>query len=133
MAKKINRVKEKTKNNKKRLIEAFKTRPFSVGKNCEAVGLARVTYYDYLNNDEEFRDAIEQCKQDYTDKMLDLADDVHIRAMTESDKEGNVTPAGISAANYVKNNLGKQRGWNVKDKDESQEQRPEIVITVKNE
>ena len=52
----------KTLHNKKRLIEALMQSMGVVQQACTKVGVSRTTYYEYYNNDKEFRDAVDDCK-----------------------------------------------------------------------
>jgi hypothetical protein len=49
----------KTKHNKKELIEAMIHSHCIVTDACDTVGVSRKTYYDYLKNDQEFKKEID--------------------------------------------------------------------------
>lgn len=52
----------KTLHNKKRLIEALMQSMGVVQQACIKVGVSRTTYYEYYNEDPEFKSAVDDCK-----------------------------------------------------------------------
>lgn len=58
---------------KKRIVEAMKKCLGIVSKACDKVGISRVTFYSYYNNDPEFKieiDAIEDLVIDFAESKL---------------------------------------------------------------
>ncbi len=58
----LTRVDQTTASNKKKFLAAFKKNRGMVYKSCEAAGIVPQTYYNYLEKDAEFADAIEYLK-----------------------------------------------------------------------
>jgi len=58
------------KHNKKALLVALEKSMGIVSKACQIVGLNRITFYRYYNDDEEFKEAVDNM-QDY---VLDFAE-----------------------------------------------------------
>ena len=52
----------KTLHNKKRLVEAMIKSMGVVQQACNTVGVSRTTYYDYYHTDEDFKEAVDDCK-----------------------------------------------------------------------
>lgn len=50
----------KTQHNKKALLEALESTLGVVTSACKMVGVNRSTYYDYYNNDPEFKKSVEE-------------------------------------------------------------------------
>jgi hypothetical protein len=115
LAKKRDILQEGIDQRKDRLLKAFQISPFSVYKNCEKAGVNPTTFYRYLKEDPEFSAKIDACKNVYNEDLLDLADNTHKEALNDRDENGRVSQVALNAANYIKNNLGKSRGYNVKE------------------
>lgn len=62
----------RTKNAKKELfIKSFLANGFNISKACEESKVGRTTYYDWMDNDKEFADAIEEAQE----KLIDSVED----------------------------------------------------------
>lgn len=88
----------KTQQNKKRLIEAMTKSLGIVTQACTAAKLDRKTYYDYYNNDPEFKKEI--------DDIQNIAIDFVEGKLMQNINEGDVT----SSIFYLKTK-GKNRGY----------------------
>lgn len=53
----------KSEHLKKNLIEALIKSMGVVQQACKSVGVSRTTFYDYYNNDEKFKAAVDDCKE----------------------------------------------------------------------
>ena len=63
----------KTKRTKKELLAALEKSLGIVTSACKQVGVSRTTYYDYYNNDEEFRkqvDDVHEIEVDFAESKL---------------------------------------------------------------
>ena len=50
----------KTEHNKKRILEALEKTFGVVTTACKQLGIGRTTYYDWYNNDPEFKKAVDE-------------------------------------------------------------------------
>ena len=88
----------KTEHHKKALLEALRKTLGIVTNACEKVGVGRTTYYDWYNNDEEFKNKVD----DLQNVALDFAE-----SQLHKQIAGQSTPATIF---YLKTK-GKKRGY----------------------
>lgn len=88
----------KTKHNKKALIEAMTEALGIVTTACQTVGLSRKTYYDYYKNDKEFRSEID----DIADVALDFVEGKLLSQIEENNPTSTIF--------YLKTK-GKKRGY----------------------
>lgn len=88
----------KTLHNKKRLVEALEKSLGVVTTACKMVGLSRTTYYEYYNEDEEFRKACDSI----SDVVLDFA---------ESQLHKQIKDGNTSATIFYLKTKGKHRGY----------------------
>lgn len=88
----------KTLQTKKQLIEAMEQSLGVVTQACKMVGVSRVTYYDYYNNDEEFKKAIDELQN----VALDFA---------ESQLHKQIREGSTSATIFYLKTKGKNRGY----------------------
>jgi len=91
-------MKQSTKENKEKLIEALKQSLGVVTTACDSIGITRQTYYYWLKTDEEFRKEVE----DLENVTLDFAESQLFKQI----KEGS-TAATIF---YLKTK-GRKRGY----------------------
>lgn len=82
-AKRMEAMTDKTNDNKKVAIEALKKTLGNVSKACEAVGIDRSTFYDWVNSDPAFAKAM----KDVREKTVDIAE----TALQKLIQEGNPT------------------------------------------
>jgi hypothetical protein len=64
---------ERTEHNKKEILEALEKTLGNVTSACKMVGIGRTTFYDWMNNDEEFKkevDDIQNVTLDYVEGKL---------------------------------------------------------------
>ena len=64
---------ERTEHNKKEILEALEKTLGNVTTACKMVGIGRTTFYDWMNNDEEFKkevDDIQNVTLDYVEGKL---------------------------------------------------------------
>ena len=88
----------KTKHIKRGLIEAMEQSLGVVTTACKKVGISRKTYYDYYNNDSEFKNAID----DIQNVALDFA---------ESQLHKQISEGNTTATIFYLKTKGKQRGY----------------------
>mgnify|MGYP003134154309 CR=1 FL=1 len=81
---------DKTRHNKKKLLEALEKSLGIVTTACKIAGLHRCTYYEYYNTDEEFKKACD----DMSNIVLDFAES----QLHKQIKDGN--PSSTIKANY---------------------------------
>ena len=73
----------RTKSDKKRFLEIFEKKDAHISKTCKDANIGRTTYYDWIDADEEFKQAIDDVKE----SLKDDTEDYLIKAC----KDGNVT------------------------------------------
>ena len=88
----------KTLQTKKELIDAMEQSLGVVTAACKMVGISRVTYYDYYNNDPEFKKAIDELQN----VALDFA---------ESQLHKQIREGSTSATIFYLKTKGKNRGY----------------------
>jgi hypothetical protein len=88
----------KTLQNKKQLIDAMEQSLGVVTQACKMVGISRVTYYDYYNNDPEFKAAIDELQN----VALDFA---------ESQLHKQIREGSTGATIFYLKTKGKNRGY----------------------
>ena len=88
----------KTKHTKRRLIEAMEQSLGVVTTACKKVGISRKTYYDYYNNDSEFKNAVD----DIQNVALDFA---------ESQLHKQIADGNTTATIFYLKTKGKKRGY----------------------
>lgn len=81
-----------------KFIEEHPKNAFNISRTCEVIGISRRTFYDWLRDDEEFRDKMESFRESF----IDLSEQVLYRAMKADD---------LDAAKFVAKHLGKKRGY----------------------
>ena len=94
----INKLSNKTKHNKKQLLEALEQSLAIVTTACKKVGVSRKTYYEYYKTDPEFKASVD----DLSNVALDFAES-HLHKQIK-----NGIPA--STIFYLKTK-GKKRGY----------------------
>jgi hypothetical protein len=80
-------------------LEALADHLGNISKTCEAIGIVRQTYYNWLNDSPTFKEAVDNMHESF----LDSAEGVIKRAMFEKDN--------LIAAMFYLKCQGKQRGW----------------------
>lgn len=88
----------KTLHNKRKLIEALEKSLGVVTTACKMIGLSRTTYYEYYNEDKEFREACDSIN----DVVLDFA---------ESQLHKQIKDGNTSATIFYLKTKGKHRGY----------------------
>ncbi len=79
-------------------LEAYESKANNVSLACKAVGIVRQTYYNWLQEDEQFKNSV----QEMDEAMLDFAE----TALFKQIKDGNT----ISLIFFLKTK-GKKRGY----------------------
>lgn len=87
-----------TNMNKKAMIEALEKSLGIVTTACKQVGIARVTHYDWMNNDPEYKAAVESI----ADLALDFA---------ESQLHKQIQNGEVSSTIFYLKTKGKKRGY----------------------
>lgn len=88
----------KTEHNKKRILEALEKTFGVVTTACKQLGIGRTTYYDWYNNDPEFKKAV--------DELQGVALD-----MAESQLHKQILGGNTSATIFYLKTKGKNRGY----------------------
>ena len=83
---------------KENFLNNLKANGFNISKACEETQIARRTYYDWLESDEEFKSSVEDAQE----KLIDDAE----RALQDKIIDGDTT----SIIFFLKTK-GKQRGY----------------------
>jgi len=99
-----------TAENKALLLEALRESYGIVGPACEAADVAVSTYYNYLNSDPEFSEAVRLINERTLDKLESSV--VNIALAGEQEKNR------LSAAQFLLKTKGKQRGFTEKQETE---------------
>jgi hypothetical protein len=105
-----------TNNNKKKAIAAFRELDGNVSKVCKALGIYRSTFYDWCDNDEDFRKQIEEIKDEqvdfYEQQLKELAKGARYDAL---DADGNIVrlqdKPNPTAVIFALKTKGKSRGY----------------------
>ncbi len=94
---KTNRKEQKkgTKKRKEDAIEAYKVNRYNISKTCKSIGMGRTAFYDWIKNDPDFAQAIEDAKESLIDEVEDILlkkirGFEHTIKREKVDKEGNV-------------------------------------------
>lgn len=64
---------DRTKNKKKRFLELYPLKDFHIGKVCEAIGIDRTTYYNWMKKDKKFKRDLQTAEEsdlDFTESQL---------------------------------------------------------------
>lgn len=88
----------KTEHSKKALLEALEKSLGIVTTACKTVGLGRTTYYDWYNNDQDFKKAVDELK----DVALDFV---------ESQLHKQIAANSTAATIFYLKTKGRQRGY----------------------
>lgn len=80
-------------------IRLFPANSWNIGRTMEAIGMSRRTYYEWLDNNELFKQTIEDFKED----LVDIAEQTMIRAMERENS--------VDAAKFMLKYLGRKRGY----------------------
>lgn len=111
MSEKGNKKKQLTK---KALIEAMASNLGNVSKACEAVGITRKYYYEYLK-DEDFKaevEAIEEGNLDFAEsKLRELINGVQMCAGFGEEQVVYKTAPNVTATIFYLKTKGKKRGY----------------------
>ena len=90
-------------------LRAYKEN-FNISSSCEEVGISRGTFYNWVKNDEEFKFNVGSVNEG----VIDLAESVITKAMTETNQEGNPTKKAVDTAKFILSQRGIKRGWGEK-------------------
>lgn len=108
---------------KKALIEAMRVNLGNVTKSCELVGINRKTFYEYLKDDEEFKESIEEVGESALDfvesKLFQRIEGVEVEEEKAFSYEGKVEvkkikrqyPPDTTAIIFYLKTKGKERGY----------------------
>ncbi len=105
-----NTVKNRTAKDKAAILEALKESKGIISKACEAVGIARKTFYEWKNSDSDFASACEEV----TEVTLDVLESVVLNIAMAGQQERDQ----LNAAQFLLRSKGKHRGFS--DKIETQ-------------
>lgn len=105
----------KTLHTKKQLLEALTKTRGIVTTACEMVGVSRTTYYDYYNNDEEFKEEVNSLSElalDFAEsKLMEKMNGVKIGKETNEGLVVYDTPPSDTALIFYLKTKGKHRGY----------------------
>ena len=90
-----------TSNKKETFLQALKLNLGNISQSCRASNIGRQTYYDWVDDDEEFKHS---CK-DVEESLLDLAENRLLEKIDNSD---------ITAIIFFLKTKGKKRGYQEK-------------------
>lgn len=94
-----------TDDRKSIFLVALKELDGNITKASAAAQVARQTYYNWLDGDEDFANNVKAIQLNVTDSLLDEAEQVIKNAVMSGDRE---------VAKWVLGRLGKQRGYGTK-------------------
>ena len=83
---------------KKNFLNAFDKSAANISKACEKAGICRQTYYDWMEKDKKFAQAVEEINE----KMIDFA---------ESMLKKNIAAGDNTATIFFLKTKGKKRGY----------------------
>ena len=86
------------------LLKALEKSYGNITATCNAIGISRQTFYDYVNNDEKFKNRVEKVLTNIPAQKLDITEE----SLFKQIKKGNQT-----AIMYYLNNHGQERGYNI--------------------
>lgn len=108
-------IEERIKRDKERFLLALKNSMGMVVHAADKAKINRNTHYLWMRDDPQYRDRVEEILE----RNLDMSESVLLEAV----KKGELT-----AVFYYLNNKGKSRGYNIKDSNEDEHRKVEIVI-----
>lgn len=105
----------KTLHNKKALLQALEKTKCIVSKACELVGLSRRTYYDYYDNDEEFRASVDELANvalDFAEsKLFEKMEGIEMGKSVDGETVTYSVPPSDTALIFYLKTKGKKRGY----------------------
>lgn len=102
---------------KKAMIEALEKNLGVISTACKAVGIDRKTHYNWLKDDEEYKEAVEAIP----DMALDFAENYLYKAI----KDGNIT-----ATIFYLKTKGKDRGYIERIQQEDVSKKPKQLVIL---
>ena len=102
---------------KKAMLEALEKCYGIVTKSCKMIGIDRQTHYNWMNEDADYRKAVEELDNvalDHSeDKLHQLIEGVWIQGREDEDGEAQVyqVPPNVSAVIFHLKTRGKKRGY----------------------
>lgn len=109
--------KKAIQNRKKQILELYPKKACNVSAVCSSVGITRKTFYDYVNSDSDFKEAIEESKE----ALLDNAESVLQKKIMGEDT--------ISLIFFLKTK-GKARGYTERTEIEDLSKREPIQVNI---
>lgn len=104
-----------TNTNKKKMLEALKNAMGIVSTACENVGIARVTHYDWMKKDDEYKEAVHDINQ----RTGDFVEGALLKKIKDGDTTGIIF--------YCKTKL-KNRGYIERIEQDVTNKTPTLVI-----
>ena len=92
---------------RKRILESIKAKKGVVTQICADLGIAYDTYYKNIKSNAEYKEAIDNARNDYDTTICDMAETALMRALNQKED----LSASLSSAKFVLNNKGKSRGY----------------------
>lgn len=82
----------------------------NISASCDETGISRGTFYNWIKHDDEFKFNVGSINE----SVIDRAESVIHRAMTETDNNGNPTKKAVDTAKFILSQKGIKRGWGEK-------------------
>ena len=105
----------KTLHYKKALLEALEKSRCIVTDACKLVGVSRQTYYDYYNNDEDFKtsaDELANVALDFAEsKLFQKMEGIEMGKMVDGEMVTYSVPPSDTALIFYLKTKGKKRGY----------------------
>lgn len=102
-------------NTKKELLEMLKYFKGIVSSACEAVGISRQTYYNYLADDKEFASSVDEINEASIDhvegKLMEKINGISVAVETQAGMKVYEQPPSDTAIIFYLKTKGKKRGY----------------------
>jgi hypothetical protein len=110
---------------------AFKESFGSISKACEAVDVSRTTFYNWINDHQEFADKIEALRESFIDhvesKLFEKVNGVTIGKVIDGELKVYDQPPSDNAILFYLKTKGKKRGYIERTEQEITLQKPIIL------
>lgn len=89
---------ENTEKKKLEFLELFSSKANNVSATCKAIGVKRPTFYNWMNNDEDFKESIKCAEEDDID-------------FAETQLKREIVDRNVTAIIFYLKTKGKSRGY----------------------
>jgi hypothetical protein len=93
---------KQNEHNKKEILKHLRNLLGNVGAACKAVGIGRTTYYNWLKDDEAFKEEAERVVLEGREELVDMA---------ENKLATNIANGCVTSILFTLKTLGKKRGY----------------------